>query len=124
MRAAADSSPEVPLSVSWRAAIAAFDSDLRRRAVAQKTRRAYEIDAAQFAAWATQRALEPASIDVRALRRYAAGLSQAGRAPSTVARKLAALRALFRVQVELGARGENPAELLSAPKRAQRLPRV
>jgi integrase/recombinase XerC/integrase/recombinase XerD len=37
---------------------------------------------------------------------------------------LAALRALFRVQVEVGARSENPAELLSAPKRAQRLPRV
>jgi integrase/recombinase XerC/integrase/recombinase XerD len=31
---------------------------------------------------------------------------------------------LFRAQVELGARAENPAELLSSPKRAQRLPRV
>ena len=33
-------------------------------------------------------------------------------APSTVARKLAALRGLFRVQVELGKRSENPADLL------------
>ena len=41
-----------------------------------------------------------------------------------VARKLAALRGLFRVQVELGERSDNPAELLSAPKRPQRLPRV
>jgi integrase/recombinase XerC/integrase/recombinase XerD len=41
-----------------------------------------------------------------------------------VARKLAALRGLFRVQMELGHRSENPADLLSSPKRAQRLPRV
>src|SRR5581483_8854690 len=63
-------------------------------------------------------------IDVRALRRYAAGLTERGRAPSTVARKLAALRSFFRAQVELGLRDENPAELLSSPKRPGRLPRV
>ena len=63
-------------------------------------------------------------VDVRALRRYAAGLTQRGQAPATVARKLAALRGLFRAQMELGERAENPAELLRSPKRAQRLPRV
>ena len=41
-----------------------------------------------------------------------------------MARKLAALRGLFRVQMELGERAENPADLVSAPKRPQRLPRV
>jgi site-specific recombinase XerD len=112
------------LSDSWLGALGAFDQDLRRRAVAEKTRKAYAIDATQFARWAGTHALDPGSVDVRALRRYAAGLSEQGQAPSTVARKLAALRALFRTQVELGARDENPAELLSSPKRAQRLPRV
>ena len=68
--------------------------------------------------------MEPASIDVRALRRYAASLSERGHAPSTVARKLASLRGLFRAQVELRERSENPAELLSSPKQVQRLPRV
>ena len=111
-------------SAQWQAALEGFDRDLRRRAVAEKTRHAYAIDVAQFAAWASARELEPASITVRALRRYAASLSERGQAPSTVARKLAALRGLFRVQVELGERAENPAELLSAPKRARRLPRV
>jgi integrase/recombinase XerC/integrase/recombinase XerD len=66
----------------------------------------------------------PDAVGVRELRRYLAGLSEAGRAPATVARKLAALRALLRVQIELGSRRENPAELLSSPKRARRLPRV
>jgi integrase/recombinase XerC/integrase/recombinase XerD len=118
------SAHETGIAAPWRAALDAFDDDLRRRAVAEKTRHAYAIDSAQFARWASPRSLEPATIDVRALRRYAASLSERGQAPSTVARKLAALRGLFRAQVELGARSENPAELLSSPKRAQRLPRV
>jgi site-specific recombinase XerD len=113
-----------PLAAPWRAVLDAFDEDLRRRAVAAKTRRAYMSDALQFGRWATGLRLEPAAIDVRSLRRYAASLSARGHAPASVARKLAALRALFRVQVELGVRQENPAELLSAPKRAQRLPHV
>jgi site-specific recombinase XerD len=112
------------ISTEWRAALDAFDADLRRRAVADKTRRAYSIDTTQLAAWASERSLQPAAIDVRALRRYAAGLSEQGQAPATVARKLASLRGLFRCQLELGAREENPADLLSSPKRAQRLPRV
>jgi site-specific recombinase XerD len=112
------------IAAPWRSALDAFHADLRRRAVAEKTQRAYAIDAEQFSRWASARELEPASVDVRQLRRYAARLSERGNTPATVARKLAALRALFRVQLELGARAENPAELLSSPKRAQTLPRV
>lgn len=111
-------------SGSWRAALDALDRDLRRRAVARRTRTAYGIDCHQLAVWATQRGLEPAATDLRALRRYAASLTAAGHAPSTVARKLAALRALFAVQVTLGERAQNPAELLHSPKRSQALPRV
>jgi integrase/recombinase XerC/integrase/recombinase XerD len=101
-----------------------FEQDLARRGAAEKTRRAYRIDLAQFARWAAGRELEPASVDHRALRRYAASLSEQGQAPATVARKLAALRGFFRAHVELGERGDNPAELLSSPKRHQHLPRV
>jgi site-specific recombinase XerD len=92
--------------------------------VADKTRVAYGIDVLQFAQWASARGRHPATIDVRELRRYAAGMSEHGYAARTVARKLAALRGLLRVQVQLGARHENPAELLSAPKRSAPLPRV
>lgn len=113
-----------PLTSEWEAALNGFDADLRRRAVAAKTRRAYAIDTHQFAHWAGAHALDPGTIDVRALRRYVASLTEAGQAPSTVARKLAALRGLFRHQVSLGARTENPADLLHSPKRSQRLPRV
>ena len=113
-----------PLTPEWEAALDAFDADLRRRAVAAKTRRAYAIDSHQFGRWASGHGLAPSAVDVRALRRYVAGLTEAGQAPTTVARKLAALRGLFKHEVSIGGRSENPADLLSSPKRAQRLPRV
>jgi site-specific recombinase XerD len=116
--------PESPEHNSWDAAVTAFEGDLTRRAVAEKTRVAYLGDAGQFAGWAIAHHAAPADVDVRTLRRYAAGLAERGIAPSTIARRLAALRGLFRVQMELGSREDNPAELLSSPKRPQRLPRV
>jgi integrase/recombinase XerC/integrase/recombinase XerD len=112
------------ISGPWREALTSFEADLRRRAVAEKTARAYAIDTLQLASWASERGLEPATIDVRALRRYAAGLSEQGHAPATIARKLAALRGLFRSLASLGIRSENPADLLTSPKRGQRLPQV
>ncbi len=118
-------SPAPPaLSPDWELSLNRFAADLRRRAVAEKTQRAYTIDTHQFARWAQAAELEPAEVDMRALRRYVASLSERGQAPTTVARKLAALRGLFRAQIEAGQRAENPAELLHSPKRAQRLPRV
>jgi len=111
-------------SSPWPAALEAFDADLRRRAVAEKTREAYASDCRQFAAWAADRDVDPTHVDVRTLRRYAASMSEAGIAPATIARRLAALRGLFRIQMEIGRRADNPAELLSSPKKAQRLPHV
>ena len=112
------------VSPVWRGALDAYQADLSRRAVAAKTRRAYAIDTEQFARWASGQRLQPGAINVRVLRRYVASMSERGQAPATIARKLAALRGLFRSQIELGERDENPAELLHSPKRAQRLPRV
>ena len=120
--------PATAETSSWPAALEAFDRDLTRRAVAEKTRAAYGADCRHFAAWAREfdpaHPTEPAQVDIRTLRRYAAGLSEHGAAPATIARRLAALRGLFRSQMEIGARGDNPAELLSSPKKPQRLPRV
>ncbi|MFL5823992.1 MAG: tyrosine recombinase [Solirubrobacteraceae bacterium] len=111
-------------SPEWSDALRAFDQDLVRRAVAAGTREAYLTDAQQFAAWGSERGLDPRSASVRDLRRYLAVLSDRGNTATTVARKLAALRALFRVQVERDLRQDNPAELLHTPKRPRRLPRV
>jgi site-specific recombinase XerD len=112
------------LSPAWQAALDQFDADLSRRAVAAKTRTAYASDCVQFARWASTAGLAPELVDVRSLRRYVATLSQRGQASTTVARKLASLRGLLALQVRRGERSDNPAALLSAPKRPQRLPRV
>src|SRR5947207_14535757 len=111
-------------SAGWSRALQAFDADLRRRGAAEKTRRAYGIDVGQFALWASQADVEPTAVTPRTLRRYAATLSERGAAPTTVARKLASLRALYRTLREAGTVEQNPAELLSAPKRPRNLPKT
>ena len=107
-------------SDAWAQALVAFDRDLRRRGAAEKTRRAYAIDLGQFARWASGRGLVPEEVGTRDLRRYAAALSEHGNAPSTVARKIASLRSFFRSLVEHGRVEQNPADLLTAPKRRRR----
>ena len=113
-----------PISVQWRDALRLLERDLRGRAAAANTIRSYERDCEQLARWATARRIEPVAVDARILRRYLSGLSERAQAPSTIARKLAAVRALFGALRLAGARAENPADLLSAPKRPRRLPRV
>jgi site-specific recombinase XerD len=114
---------------AWADASALLELDLRRRDAAPRTRRAYALDVGQFARWAARRGLAPADVDPKAVRRYVAHLSERppageGAAPSTSARKLAALRALFASQREHGHIAQNPADLVSTPRRGSHLPRV
>ena len=71
------------VSEPWRAALRTFDADLQRRGSADRTRKAYGTDAAELAAWATANDLDPTQVDYKALRRWAARLSQKGAAPRT-----------------------------------------
>jgi len=112
------------VSDPWRAALRTFDADLQRRGAAERTRKAYGTDAAELAAWATANGLNPADVDYKALRRWAARLSQRGAAPRTLARKLASIRGLFRSLVEHGEVSANPADLLPAPRLPRTLPDV
>jgi integrase/recombinase XerC/integrase/recombinase XerD len=112
------------LPAPWREALALLDRDLLRRGTAERTRAVYGRDAEELAHWAVRYTLEPGDVDYPWLRRYAAQLAERGLAPRTTARKLAALRALFRVLVEHGVTEANPADLLASPKLPQRLPRA
>src|SRR5918999_3106311 len=112
------------LPESWRAAAELLDQDLRRRGAADGTRGLYRTDVEELGRWAARYALAPEEIDYPWLRRYAAQLAERGLSPRTLARKLAALRACFRVLVEHGRMEANPAELLASPKLPQRLPRA
>ncbi len=115
---------EADLPPEWSQALTLLDSDLQRRDAAPRTRRAYAIDTRGFASWAAGQGLLPAELSARQVRRYVAQLSSEGAAPSTSARKLAALRALFASQREHGLIEQNPAELVSTPRRGSRLPSV
>ncbi len=108
--------------MDWGRALAAYDRDLRARNLAERTRRAYGVDLGQFVAWIGGK--EPGEVRHRDVRRYGAGLSSGGAAPATVARKLAAVRGLFDYLVRTERVGQNPADLVSSPKREQKLPKV
>ena len=110
--------------MSWEEAIEDFDRDLCARGSAERTRHAYRIDLGQFAEWARARGLVPTDVRYREVRRYGAGLSAAGSAPATVARKLAAIRGLFDFLIRTERVAQNPADLVSSPKKAEKLPRV
>jgi integrase/recombinase XerC/integrase/recombinase XerD len=112
------------VSGPWRQALATFEQDLLCTATAARTVRAYLTDARQFVRWADANGLEPSVVTAKHLRRYVAHLSERGCAPTTTARKLAALRALFRSQRERGSIAQNPADLLPTPRRDSYLPRV
>jgi integrase/recombinase XerC/integrase/recombinase XerD len=110
--------------MTWDEALSAYDRDLRARGLAERTRRAYGVDLGQFAEWSTERDVAPGDVRHRDVRRYGAGLSSDEAAPATVARKLAAIRGLFSFLVRTERVGQNPADLVSSPKKAQKLPRV
>ncbi len=112
------------MEAAWQVALELFEQDQHRRDAAERTRRAYGTDLRQFAGWATAKGLEPGDVGPKAVRRYIAHLSEQNLAPTTTARKLAALRALFGSQREHGRISQNPADLVSTPRRPSHLPRV
>lgn len=126
MRVMSASEAKTPpsLSAPWKGALAGLDEDLHRTNAAPRTRRAYAIDTLQFAAWADTHELTPSTVDPRDVRRYIAHLSERSLSATTTARKLAAIRALFRSQREHGLIEQSPADLLSTPRRGSHLPRV
>ena len=67
---------------------------------------------------------EPAAVSVAVLREYLAYLHACGYAKSTVARRLACLRSLFRFLQKRGEVDGNPAKVLRTPRSGRKLPHV
>jgi site-specific recombinase XerD len=120
--AKAETAPSI--SGPWLQALALLDEDLRRTNAAPRTRRAYAVDTLQFACWIDAQEIAPSAVGPRDVRRYLAMLSERELSATTTARKLAAVRALFRSQREHGHIEQSPADLLATPRRASHLPRL
>ena len=93
--------------------------------LSEATRRAYRVDVEEFAGWLRKRGQSLEDVDAATLSAYTAqlGAARPGRdpsklAPATIARKLAAVRALLRFT--FGAARVPDAQL--APRRVRRLP--
>ena len=100
---------------------AAVDRFLTSPSLSEATRRGYAVDVREFASWLRQRGTPLERVDVRTLADYTAELGRARPrklAPTTIARKLAAVRSFLRVTL-------GPArvpEASFAPRRPRRLP--
>ena len=112
------------VQVSDRALLERF---LESASLSEATRRAYRTDITEFVSWLHARGADLAAVDAATLSAYAAelGAARSGRdprklAPATIARKLAAVRALLRFAV--GASRLPDGSL--APRRRRRLPQA
>ena len=91
------------------------------------TLRSYENDLHQFIAFLTPPGAEtPAISEVTHLmiREFVAHLHDLGLEKSSIARKLAAIRSLFKFSVREGMVTQNPARLVATPKLPKRIPSV
>jgi integrase/recombinase XerD len=90
--------------------------------LAPKTVDAYRRDLAHLSAFLD--GASPADADTDQLQTYVAQMRADGLAPTTIGRRIAALRSFYRHQLLVGARVDNPAAELDLPKRRRALPKT
>lgn len=107
--------------------IAQYLAELARRGASQHTVRNYGSDLEQWAAYFSPSGEQPPDIeqiDLALLREWLAWLYDQGLTTTSVRRKVAAVRALFKFLLREGALQKNVASRLRTPKDKQRLPDV
>jgi integrase/recombinase XerD len=85
---------------------------------------AYRRDLEDFSAFLARAGQDFTGAETQALRDYLADLDVRGFRSSSVARRLSAMRHLFRFLLNERIRGDDPAAILSGPKRGRGLPKV
>jgi integrase/recombinase XerC len=94
------------------------------RNLSPNTVAAYRRDLSQFIEFCTRLRIDPMRADAKALRRFLAQRMTLGDARTTIARKASCLRTFYRFAVRRKLRADNPAALVSAPKRGRTLPQI
>lgn len=118
------SAQSAPVDAAWDSELLRFEASLRRRGLAQATRRAYLTDLTDLARWAGGRGVDPTAVDYKMLRRYAQECSANGLAASSLARRLASIRSFYASLLERGAVAQNCAQLLTTPRQDRDLPQL
>src|SRR3981081_3324387 len=85
---------------------------------------AYRRDLTDFSEFLARAGQSFAGVETQALRDYLADLDARGFKSSSVARRLSAMRHLFRFLLSERFRSDDPAAILSGPKRGRGLPKV
>src|SRR3984893_13118383 len=85
---------------------------------------AYRRDLEDFSAFISRAKSDFVAADTQVLRNYLADLDARGFKSTTVARRLSAMRHLFRFLLSERLRSDDPAAILSGPKRGRGLPKV
>lgn len=94
------------------------------RGAGKNTLDAYSRDLADFSAFLAKTGRDVAQARTDDLRGYLQNLAAQGFKATSVARKLSAIRQLYRFLYAEGHRGDDPAAVLEGPKRAQTIPKV
>jgi integrase/recombinase XerD len=94
------------------------------RGAEKNTLAAYGRDLADFTAYLVARRRSISAASTENLRAYLGELTRRGLRPATVARRLAAIRQLYRFLYGEGLRKDDPAAVLEGPKRARPLPKT
>jgi integrase/recombinase XerD len=101
-----------------------LDMQAAERGAAANTLAAYRRDLTDFAAHLTAKGSRVATATNDDLRAYLAGLSARGFKVSSIARRVSAVRQLYRFLYAEGHRKDDPAAVLEGPKRAQAVPKI
>jgi integrase/recombinase XerD len=105
--------------------ISAFlEAQAAERGAAQNTLLAYGRDLKDAMGWLARRAGGFASADRAAIETYLTHLEAADMSPATRARRLSALRQLYRFAHEEGWRADNPCLQIKGPSKTRKLPDV
>ena len=94
------------------------------RGASANTLDAYRRDLADFSADLGRDKADIAGADSETLRGHLARLGKRGLAAASVARRLSAIRQLYRFLYSEGHRGDDPAAVIEGPKRGRSLPKV
>lgn len=125
-QAAAVEQPRKPAqlrSMGWQATLAEFRAHLKlERSLSPRTVEAYLRDVTRLHRHAEERGLLPEALDLEELQAFIGVVAREGIAPSSQARLLSAVRALYRFLLRDRRIGTDPTELLEMPRPTRHLP--